>query len=92
MFSSKKFAAAAGVLGSFALVGVGTVHAFASDGAGKCVDDGKGHIRCVQVSEYRVNSDKHGNVEVVNESTQSCPTSHGEVTCVNSVVVPGQKS
>ncbi|MFJ8590717.1 hypothetical protein [Streptomyces sp. NPDC093598] len=92
MFSSRKIAAAAGVLGSFALVGVGTVQAFAEAGPGRCVDDGKGHVRCVQVSEYQVTSDKHGNVKIVNESTQTCPASNSQVTCVSSVVVPGQKS
>ncbi|WP_406330118.1 hypothetical protein [Streptomyces sp. NBC_00203] len=92
MFNSKKITAVAGVLGSFALIGVGAVQAFGADGPGKCVDDGKGHIRCVQVSEYKLTTDKGGNVYLVNKSTQTCPTAHSQVTCTSSVVVPGKKS
>ncbi|MFH8656801.1 hypothetical protein [Streptomyces afghaniensis] len=89
MFNSKKFAAlaAAGVLGGFALLGGGVVQA-AEGGPGKCVDDGKGHVRCVQTSEYEVTRSKDGAVHVSNESTQTCPATHGQVTCVDSVVPP----
>ncbi|MER5210545.1 hypothetical protein ABT063_08190 [Streptomyces sp. NPDC002838] len=92
MLSSKKIAAAAGVLGSFALIGVGAAQAFGHEGAGACVDDGKGQVRCADVSKYKLTTDKRGNVTVVNDSTQSCPTSHSEVTCVSNVVVPAKKS
>jgi hypothetical protein len=90
MFNSKKFAAiaAAGVLGGFALLGGGVVQAAAQDGPGKCVDDGKGHVRCVQASVYEVTRSKDGAVHVSNESTQTCPATHGQVTCVDSVVPP----
>jgi hypothetical protein len=92
MFNSKKIAAAAGVLGSVALIGVGAGQAIAGGGSGKCVDDGKGHVRCVDVGEYTITTDKRGNVTVVNRSTQDCPTANSQVTCVSSVVVPGKKS
>ncbi len=87
MFNSKKIAAAAGILGSFALIGVGAVQASAQ-GPGTCVEDGKGQVRCVQTSEYQVVTDKRGSVIVVNDSTQVCPSSHGQVSCVDSVAVP----
>ncbi|QCD55993.1 hypothetical protein [Streptomyces hawaiiensis] len=88
MFNSKKTAAVAAVLGSFALMGVGAVQASAQGGPGTCVEDGKGHVRCVQMSEYQVIKDKRGNVTVVNNSTQTCPTSHSQVSCVDSVALP----
>ncbi|MGW2635331.1 hypothetical protein [Streptomyces sp. NPDC001348] len=92
MLNSKKVAAAAGVLGSFALIGAGAVQAFAGDGYGKCADDGKGHVRCVQVSQYQITSDKRGNITIVNDSTQDCPAAHGQITCVSSAAVPGKNS
>ncbi|MFF4014423.1 hypothetical protein [Streptomyces sp. NPDC001843] len=93
MLNSKKVAAAAGVLGSFALIGAGAVQAFAGDGyGGKCADDGKGHVRCVQVSQYQVTTDKRGNITIVNETTQDCPVSHGQISCVSSFAVPGKSS
>ncbi|CAM5704489.1 hypothetical protein [Streptomyces purpurascens] len=88
MFNSKKIAAAAGILGSFALIGVGAVQASAQGGPGTCVQDSKGNIRCVQMTEYQVVTDKVGNVTVVNDSTQTCPSSHGQVSCVDSVTAP----
>ncbi|PAZ17246.1 hypothetical protein CLM62_03490 [Streptomyces sp. SA15] len=104
MFSSKKIAVAAGVLGSFALIGVGAAQAFGHEAAGMCADDGKGYVRCADVSKSKLTTDKRGNVVtdrrgnvvtdkrgnvvVVNDSTQICPASHGQVTCVDSVVVP----
>ncbi|GAA2578645.1 hypothetical protein GCM10010304_19860 [Streptomyces roseoviolaceus] len=91
MFNSKKIAAAAGILGSFALIGVGAVQASAQGGPGTCVQDSKGNIRCVQMSEYQVITDKAGNVTVVNDSTQTCPSSHGQVSCVDSVTVPAKR-
>ncbi|MFJ8465283.1 hypothetical protein [Streptomyces swartbergensis] len=89
MLNSKKIAAVvtAGVLGGFALVGGGAVPA-AAEGGGRCVDDGKGHVRCVQTSEYKVTTSKGGGVHLSNESTQTCPASHRQVTCVDSVVLP----
>ncbi|MGW7255725.1 hypothetical protein [Streptomyces sp. NPDC054834] len=92
MLNSKKIAAAVGVMGSFALIGAGAAQAFAGDGSDKCADDGKGHVRCVQVSEYQVTTDRHGNVTVVNYSTQNCPAAGGQVSCVSSAAIPGEKS
>ncbi|GGY18157.1 hypothetical protein [Streptomyces djakartensis] len=92
MFNSKKIAAAVGVLGSFALIGAGAVQAFADDSAGGCVDNGNGYTRCSQVREYQVTSDKRGNITVVNDSTQSCPASGGQIACVSSFSVPDKKS
>ncbi|MEU3886129.1 hypothetical protein [Streptomyces sp. NPDC029041] len=91
MLTSKKIAAVAGVLGSFALLGVGTAQASADGGPGKCADDGNGHVRCVELSQYTYTTDK-GKVTVVNNSTQECPTSHSQVSCVSSTVVPGKKA
>jgi hypothetical protein len=92
MLNSKKIAAAVGVLGSFALIGAGAAQAFAGGGSGNCVDDGNGRTRCTQVREYQVTTDKSGNVTVVNDSTQSCPASGGQIECVSSFAVPGKKS
>ncbi|MEU9290849.1 hypothetical protein AB0D57_41035 [Streptomyces sp. NPDC048275] len=93
MLNSKKFAAAVGVLGSFALIGAGAVQAFAVNGSGMCVGDGDGYTRCSQVREYRqVTTDKRGNVTFVNDSTQSCPASGGQINCVSSFGVAGKKS
>lgn len=91
MLTSKKIAAVAGILGSFALIGVGAAQASANGGPGKCVDDGNGHVRCVELSQYTYTTDK-GKVTVVNHSTQECPTSHSQVSCVSSTVVPGKKA
>ncbi|MEU2536598.1 hypothetical protein [Streptomyces iakyrus] len=91
MLTSKKIAALAGVLGSFALVGVGAAQASAEGGPGKCVDDGNGHVRCVELSQYTYTTDK-GKVTVVNHSTQECPAAHSQVSCVSSAVVPGKKA
>ncbi|MEU0386313.1 hypothetical protein [Streptomyces chartreusis] len=92
MLNSKKIAAvvAAGVLGGFALIGGGVVPAAAQDGPGRCVDDGKGHVHCVQTSSFEVAKSKDGGVRLRNESTQTCPASRGQVTCVDSVVLPGR--
>ncbi|MEU6549903.1 hypothetical protein ABZ915_06365 [Streptomyces sp. NPDC046915] len=91
MLKSKKIAAVAGILGSFALIGVGAAQSFGADGPSRCADDGNGHVRCVQVSEYTVTTDKQGNVHVVNDSTQTCPSSTGEVNCVSTVTLSGKK-
>jgi hypothetical protein len=91
MLTSKKIAAVAGVLGSFALIGVGAAQASADGGPGKCVDDGNGHVRCVELSQYTYTTDQ-GKVTVVNHSTQKCPTSHSQVSCVSNTVVPGKKA
>ncbi|GGV63498.1 hypothetical protein ABZ178_04995 [Streptomyces massasporeus] len=88
MFNSKKTAAVAAVLGSFALMGVGAVQASAHGGPGTCVESSDGHVRCVQMSEYQVIKGKGGDVTVVNHSTQTCPTSHSQVSCVDSVALP----
>ncbi|MYS92562.1 MULTISPECIES: hypothetical protein [Streptomyces] len=92
MLDTKKIAAvaAAGVLGGFALIGGGVVQAAAQGGPGRCVDDGKGHVHCVQTSTYKLTTSKDGGVHLSNESTQTCPASRGQVTCVDSVVLPGR--
>jgi hypothetical protein len=92
MFDSKKTAAVAAVVGAFALMGLGTVQASAQGGPGTCVEDSAGHVRCVQMSEYQVIKDKRGSVTVVNDSTQACPTSRSQVSCVDSVAVPASGS
>lgn len=92
MFNTRKIAAAVGVLGSFALIGAGAVQAFAEDGSNGCADNGNGQKRCSQVREYQVTTDKRGNITVVNDSTQSCPASGGQIECVSSFSVPGKKS
>ncbi|MDN0196914.1 hypothetical protein [Streptomyces sp. S.PNR 29] len=92
MFNSKKIAAAVGVLGSFALIGAGAAQAFAGDGSSRCVDSGNGYTRCTQVREAQVTTDKRGNVTIVNDSTQSCPASNGQINCVSTFDVPGKKS
>jgi hypothetical protein len=90
MRNSKAIAAAAGVLWSVALIGVGAPQAFGLDGSrdsggsGKCVDDGKGNVRCVQESVYR---DENGTVHVFTGQTQSCEAGG----CSSSVVVGGKK-
>ncbi|MER6015780.1 hypothetical protein [Streptomyces bluensis] len=91
MLNSKKIVAAVGVLGSFALIGAGAVQAFAAD-AGRCVDDGNGTTRCSQVRERQVTTDKQGNITIVNDSTQDCPTSGGHVNCVSTFTFPGKTS
>jgi hypothetical protein len=87
MRNSKAIAAAAGVLWSVALIGVGAPQAFGLDGSGgsgKCVDDGKGNVRCAHESVYR---DENGTVHVVTGQTQSCEAGG----CSSSVVVGGKK-
>ncbi|MFF3329458.1 hypothetical protein ACFYWX_07810 [Streptomyces sp. NPDC002888] len=94
MLNSKKIAvaAAAGVLGSLALIGGGAGQGFAADGAGKCVEDGEGRVRCVQQTEYKVTTDTDGTVHILNNSTQDCTSSRGQATCVSSVAVPAKNS
>ncbi|WP_409472039.1 hypothetical protein [Streptomyces sp. HC307] len=89
MFNSKKIAAVAGLLGGFAVISVGAVQASPVEGPGRCVNDGKGHIRCVQTTKHRFTTDKLGNVELVNKSTQACSASSSQVTCIDSTVIPG---
>ncbi|MCG8968218.1 MULTISPECIES: hypothetical protein [Streptomyces] len=84
MYITKKIAVV-GALGGLALAGIGAGQAFA-DGAPKCVDDGRGNIRCVQKSEYRL-TDKGGKLELVNKQSLTCSTS-GEMSCNTDVVLP----
>lgn len=95
MLDSKKIAVAAGVLWSFALIGTGASQAFGDDGSGKCVDDGKGNVRCVQEGEYRFTTDQRGNVHVYSRQTQTCQAPQGSqgsnVSCVNRITVGGKK-
>ncbi|MGA5603357.1 hypothetical protein ACPCUF_20295 [Streptomyces griseoincarnatus] len=91
MITVKKLAAvAAGILGSFVLVGAGAVQAVSVENTAMCADDGKGNVRCTH-EEYRVTSDRYGNLRVVNESTQNCTGSNGSMSCVSSLTVPGEK-
>ncbi|MEV6593794.1 hypothetical protein [Streptomyces acidicola] len=92
MLNSKKIAVVAGLLGGFALVGGGAVQAFAADGAGKCVDDGRGHVRCEDVIKRDALPDGYESIQVVNNSTQSCPPSSSGATCVSDVAKSGKKS
>ncbi|MEU6180747.1 hypothetical protein [Streptomyces coeruleorubidus] len=87
MLDSKKIAAAAGVLCSFALLSVGAGQAFGHDASAGCVQDGKSKVRCVQESEYRVTSDERGNVSVSNKQSQECSSG----TCVSRFHVGGAK-
>ncbi|WNM35203.1 hypothetical protein RKE30_34980 [Streptomyces sp. Li-HN-5-11] len=79
MLNSKKIAATAGVLCSFALIGLGAGQAVGGESSGGCVQDSKGNVNCVQKSEYRVTSGQYGNVHVVNQQTQDCSSA-----CVSS--------
>ncbi|MBR8641758.1 hypothetical protein KEF29_26555 [Streptomyces tuirus] len=92
MFNSKKIAAtaAAGVLGSFALLGVGVGQAFGHEGSANCSEDSQGNVRCEQ-REYRQVTDKNGNVLLVNRSETSCSGS-GQVSCGTSFVLKSKKS
>ncbi|MFD0228026.1 hypothetical protein ACWGPD_06720 [Streptomyces hirsutus] len=92
MVKSKKIAAAAGVLGGLALIGAGAVQAFGADDSGNCVKGKDGTVRCVQVSKQEITTDQYGKIHFVNESKQSCSGGNAEVSCTNSVVLPGKKS
>ncbi|AWW39519.1 hypothetical protein ADL00_39590 [Streptomyces sp. AS58] len=92
MFNSKKIAAVAGFLGSVALVGVGAVQAHAVEGPGNCVSDGAGKMRCVEVKHYEFTTESGQKVELVHKSTQNCPTSHSQVSCVSNLDVSNKKS
>ncbi|CAM5536762.1 hypothetical protein [Streptomyces pilosus] len=89
MFQSKKIAAA-GLLGSLVLIGLGTVQAVGAESPGACTQNDKGHVRCVQESEYRV-SEQDGKVRVDNKMSQSC-SGKGELTCSSNLVLKGDKS
>ncbi|MBT3151167.1 hypothetical protein HTV45_09745 [Streptomyces sp. CHD11] len=92
MINSKKFVATAvGILGSFALLGAGAVQAVGAENAVQCAGDGKGDTRCVQKHEYQVTTDEYGKLRIDNESAQNCTGSHG-MSCVSTLVVPGEKS
>ncbi|GHB23071.1 hypothetical protein GCM10010377_11220 [Streptomyces viridiviolaceus] len=89
MFKSKKFAAAAGVLGSFALIGAAAVQAVAAENPGNCAEDRAGNVRCVQKSDSEITTE-YGKVRFVNDSELTCSGS-GEVSCKSSAVVGGKK-
>ena len=86
MLNSKKIAATAGVLCSFALIGLGAGQAVGGEGSGGCVQDSKGNVNCVQKGEYRVTSDQYGRVHVVNQQSQDCSSD-----CVSSLGIDGRK-
>ncbi|QEU85816.1 hypothetical protein [Streptomyces viridosporus] len=88
MFKSKKIAAVTGVLGGFALIGVGAVQAVGAENPGNCVKDSRGTVRCEQVTEYEVRSKDHGKISFVNDSRQTC-SGGPEVSCTSSVTLPG---
>ncbi|GAA2275764.1 hypothetical protein GCM10010415_49200 [Streptomyces atrovirens] len=90
MFISKKIAVTAGILGSFALAGLGAGQALANGEAAKCVEDDNGNRRCVLVSEYKLTNEA-GNVQIVNKQSQSCSGS-GEMSCNSFVTLPAKKS
>ncbi|SDC07211.1 hypothetical protein [Streptomyces prasinopilosus] len=92
MVKSSKFAAVAGVLGGLALIGAGSVQAFGAEDPDNCVEDEKGTIRCVQVSEQEITTDQYGKIHFVNNSKQTCSGENAEVSCTNSVVLPDEKS
>ncbi|EFL32230.1 predicted protein [Streptomyces viridochromogenes DSM 40736] len=92
MLNSRKIAAVAGLLGSFALIGVGAAQATTDGDPGKCVEDGNGQVRCVDLSQYTYTTENGNKVTVVNNSTQDCPTSHSQVSCVSDTVVSGKKA
>ncbi|GAB2806222.1 hypothetical protein GCM10027073_43660 [Streptomyces chlorus] len=93
MVKSKKIAAAAaGALGGLALIGAGAVQAFGADGPDNCVKGKDGTVRCVQASEQEITTDQYGKIHFVNESKQTCSGGSAEVSCTNSVVLPGKKS
>ncbi|MEU7716939.1 hypothetical protein [Streptomyces tibetensis] len=91
MPNSKRIAVVAGVLWSVALLGAGAGQAFALDGSGgssgsgKCVDDGRGNVRCVHEAVYR---DANGTVHVVASQSQSCSSEK----CSSNVVIGDKKS
>ncbi|MFI5566521.1 hypothetical protein ACIA6T_03920 [Streptomyces sp. NPDC051740] len=87
MFQSKKIAAA-GLLGSLALIGLGAAQAVGADNSGTCTQNDKGQLRCVQVSEHRL-AEKDGKVRVDNATSQTC-SGKGELTCANTLVVDGE--
>ncbi|MFI5566523.1 hypothetical protein ACIA6T_03930 [Streptomyces sp. NPDC051740] len=91
MFKSKKIAVAVGVLGSSALIGLGAVHAVAVESPGKCADDGKGNVRCVDEGEHEFTSGTYGKVHLVNNMKQTCSGGGAEVSCGTSVAVDGEK-
>ncbi|MEU6526637.1 hypothetical protein ABZ892_28345 [Streptomyces sp. NPDC046924] len=92
MVKSKKVAAAVGVLGGFALIGAGAVQAFGVEEPSNCIKDSEGAVRCVQVNEQKILTDKDGRLHFVNDSSQSCSGESAEVSCANSAVFPGKNS
>lgn len=94
MIKSRSIASvAAGVLAGFALIGAGTGPAAAAEGPGGCVDDGRGTVRCVQVTEERLTVDRDGTVRhVTNGSKPACSASAGSISCETSVSTDHGKS
>ncbi|MFI8306839.1 hypothetical protein ACIF80_26045 [Streptomyces sp. NPDC085927] len=92
MVKSNKIAAVAGVLGGLALIGAGSVQAFGAEDPDSCVKDEKGTVRCVQVNEQEITTDQDGQIHFVNKSEQTCSGEGAEVSCVNSAVLPAEKS
>ncbi|MFD3620417.1 hypothetical protein ACFWWT_35285 [Streptomyces sp. NPDC058676] len=90
MLNSKKIAATAGVLWSLALIGAGSAQAIGHDGSDKCVDDGKGTVRCVQKTEYSGDE----SVKIVNKNTcKSVQDDKGTAhfACVGTSTINGKK-
>ncbi|KES05767.1 hypothetical protein BU52_18345 [Streptomyces toyocaensis] len=94
MIRSRRIASvAAGVLGGLALLGAGAVQAFGAEEPGGCVDDGRGTVRCVQVTEERIAVDKDGTVHhSTNGSKPVCSTSAGKISCTNDVTTKRKES
>ncbi|MEU2900614.1 hypothetical protein ABZ690_35055 [Streptomyces sp. NPDC006967] len=93
MIKSRSIASvAAGILAGFALTGAGAGPA-AAEGPGGCVDDGRGTVRCVQVTEERLTVDRDGTVRhVTNGSKPACSASAGSISCETSVSTDRGKS
>ncbi|MFF8030997.1 MULTISPECIES: hypothetical protein [unclassified Streptomyces] len=91
MFKSKKITVAAGVLGSLALIGLGAAQAVAVESTGRCADDGKGNVRCADVSEREITTERYGKIRLKNDMSQSCSGGGAKVSCGNSLVVEGKK-
>ncbi|MGW4023609.1 hypothetical protein [Streptomyces sp. NPDC005009] len=89
MFISKKIAATVGILGGFALAGLGAGQALANGEPAKCVEDDNGNRRCVLVSEYQLTGEG-GNIQVVNKQSQTC-SGTGEMACNSFITLPAEK-
>ncbi|CAL9546254.1 hypothetical protein [Streptomyces sp. enrichment culture] len=91
MFKSIKITAVAGVLAGSALVGLGAVQAAAAENPGKCTNDGRGHVRCVDAREDRITGEKAAPVQLVDGMRREC-SGGGAVSCAAGALVGDKKS